>query len=151
VNLRLTFGDGGAFDFSQFFEAVKERTRQVLDSVEESGGHVNPSALGAATLRNIHLDELPAYEEARQAPAHVPQDMTNLEPQPRPQRSLQVPGAQLVDVSIDAPPAAQDMSRSSSFVTPAEPPPGYEEAQRQSVVEHLDQSLRERNGHTAEE
>jgi hypothetical protein len=57
--VRLTFKDGGAYDFHSGFERVKERTVQAVEVAAESG------RLGAAAgLDAVHLDELPAYEHA---------------------------------------------------------------------------------------
>jgi hypothetical protein len=58
--VRMTFKDGGAYDFHSTFERVKERTVQAVEMASESG------QLGAASgvLDAVHLDELPAYEHA---------------------------------------------------------------------------------------
>jgi WW domain-binding protein 2 len=58
--VRMTFKDGGAYDFHSTFERVKERTVQAVETAGESG------RLGAASagLDAVHLDELPAYEHA---------------------------------------------------------------------------------------
>lgn len=101
VEVKLTFQDGGAFDFSAKFEQVKERIQQV----REANGNIR----GA----DVHLEQLPAYEAARED-----DDPPILSPTNRPE---------LARRRSSTPPPPQ------AFTAPDEPPPGYEEAQAQAV------------------
>lgn len=131
----MTFKDGGAFDFHSTYERIKERLQQAVDVARESGhltgdgaetgGGQGAGALGAVDMNAVHLDELPAYEDAtstRQVPA------------PRHE-------APLIDLAEPAP-ATQTSPRQEQFSPPAEPPPGYEDVQSQSVSDELERRLR---------
>lgn len=63
IELKLTFKDGGAFEFHEKFTQTRERVQQ---AVEASG----QSSMGQ-NLASVHLEQLPAYEagpsEASQA------------------------------------------------------------------------------------
>jgi len=135
LELKMTFKDGGAFDFHSLYERIKERLQQAVDVARESGhlvgdgseggGGSGAGALGAVDMNAVHLDELPAYEDAAgsrpiQAPAHE---------------------APLVDLEESEP--TQSVSpRQERFEPPVEPPPGYEDVQSQSVSDELERQLR---------
>ncbi|PWW77273.1 hypothetical protein C7212DRAFT_343467 [Tuber magnatum] len=116
--LKLVFKDGGAFDFSTVFERLKER---VLNARE--------TGVGAEA---VHLDELPTYEDARSgqpsssatAAAGAPPPFTGVTP---------AMASELPEITI----AQTDANPS----TPSGPPPGYEEAQRESVAEELERQI----------
>ena len=115
--LKLAFKDGGAYDFHTGYEHVKERLRQRVEVAREAGtvtGDGSESgrgrgggALAAVDLAAVHLDQLPAYEEA---------------------------GAQGETQTATE-------SRSEGFEPPVEPPPGYEEVQRETVEDELERRL----------
>lgn len=96
----MTFQDGGVFDFSAAFERVKERIQQVREANGNTGG------------ADVHLEQLPAYEAARED-----DDLPILSPTARPELARRR--------STTPPP--------QMFTAPDEPPPGYEEAQAQAV------------------
>jgi hypothetical protein len=73
----------------------------------------------------VHLDDLPAYEETG-ASVSIPQ------PQAQP-----LPSAQ---VSRQAP-ASPESHAPEVFTPPAEPPPGYEQVQRETVEDELERRL----------
>ncbi|KAL4788127.1 hypothetical protein BJX76DRAFT_316441 [Aspergillus varians] len=56
VHLKVTFKEGGAFDFHTQFERIKERLQQAVEISRENGR-------GAADINmsGVHLEELPAY------------------------------------------------------------------------------------------
>lgn len=128
VELRLTFKDGGTFDFHTLFEQIKDRLHQAYTVAQETS---NSDAVGNIDLANVHLEQLPAYE----APRQVPEDdgPTILSPVPlRPGRESELEGvtSPLTSSANPEPPIAPD-----------EPPPGYEEVQAQAVRLDLDQRL----------
>ncbi|KAE9972076.1 hypothetical protein EG328_005249 [Venturia inaequalis] len=135
LELKMTFKDGGAFDFHSTFERIKERLQQAVEVARESGhltgdgtetgGGQGAGPLGAVDMNAVHLDELPAYEDA-----------TSTRPVPVARQE-----ATLIDLAAPesttrtTPPEAQ-------FSPPAEPPPGYEDVQSQSISDELERRLR---------
>ncbi|KAJ5595333.1 uncharacterized protein N7459_001541 [Penicillium hispanicum] len=112
AQIKVTFKEGGAFDFHTNFERIRERLEQ---AVENTGEGVR--GLRAVDLAAVHLEELPAYEgpgNTEQAPASP----NTLAAPPNNQRA-----------SVVGP-------------EPMEPPPGYEEVQQQSVAHELEEQLR---------
>ena len=113
VEIRLTFREGGAFDFHSTFEQIKDRLHHAYSIARESGqgGEAN------LNLANIHLEQLPAYEAAREVESEREEPVI-LSPIPvRPgERGARVP-------------AAVGASEAPRVPAPSDPPPGYEEAQ----------------------
>ncbi|KAL5048972.1 hypothetical protein BDW71DRAFT_12171 [Aspergillus fruticulosus] len=56
VHLKVTFKEGGAFDFHSQFERIKERLQQAVEISRESG-----RGAGDVNMAGVHLEELPAY------------------------------------------------------------------------------------------
>ncbi|KAJ5972237.1 uncharacterized protein N7479_002155 [Penicillium vulpinum] len=57
IQLKVTFKEGGAFDFHTNFERIKERLEQAVENTSEvTRGQQN------VDLSAVHLEELPAYE-----------------------------------------------------------------------------------------
>ncbi|BCS24513.1 uncharacterized protein APUU_40957A [Aspergillus puulaauensis] len=56
VHLKITFKEGGAFDFHGQFETIKERLQQAVEISHESGRGVSN-----VNMSGVHLEELPAY------------------------------------------------------------------------------------------
>ncbi|CZR57033.1 uncharacterized protein PAC_06922 [Phialocephala subalpina] len=131
VELKFTFREGGAFDYSNIFEQIKERLHQAYSVARESG----QQGAGNVDLANVHLEQLPAYEPAREV-APEDDEPTILSPIPtRPGRDSGVGG---VRSSTE-----RNSPKPETFSAPDEPPPGYEEAQAQAVGVDLDRRLRE--------
>jgi hypothetical protein len=133
LDMVMEFKEGGAFDFASIFERLKERLRQAIDVARESGADTEDGGRGI-NMNNVHLDELPAYEESRQH-ARVEDPLPSAPVERR--------------ESVAAPQPTSPVHRSSPMVSPqatnfppSEPPPGYEEAQRDSVVEELERQAR---------
>lgn len=57
AQLKVTFKEGGAFDFHTNFERIKERLRDAVDNSQD--GSRGARGVNMAT---VHLDDLPAYE-----------------------------------------------------------------------------------------
>jgi len=115
LELKLTFKDGGAFDFHTKFETLRERMRQAIEVARAS--ETIPSQNQQVDLDTVHLDELPAYEEG---------NFQAVPPAPAPVVEAPVVGAASVQ----------------SSAMPAEPPPGYEETQRDRVAESFERGMR---------
>ncbi|KAK2846349.1 hypothetical protein FQN49_005815 [Arthroderma sp. PD_2] len=145
IQLKLTFKDGGAFDFHSNYEQIKERLQQAVERARESGlmsgdgAQVRTGrdggAFGVVDFANVHLEELPAYEG--------------------PTGNMSVGGSAVPPPStqpLNRPPAHGESegrpggSRSDRplFEPPTEPPPGYEEVQQQSVADEFENQLRQR-------
>jgi WW domain-binding protein 2 len=145
LELKITFKDGGAFDFSNIFERMKERVAQAVEVARESGREQRD----VADLQ-LHLDELPAYQAepprgsasgiAGNTITGVPQQQTGIparQPTPPPNNET-IHGQPPL-----GPPPGLVNPQPDNFVPPAEPPPGYEEVQRGSVADELERRLRE--------
>jgi len=134
VALRLTFREGGAFDFHMTFEQIKERLYQAVSVARESSG------TSGVNLANVHLEQLPAYEPAEDVQVEGNRvEEEEDEPvilSPRPVRPGHGDGTVTGEVRAEEPPNV------SASIAPDEPPPGYEEAQAQAVGEDLEQRLR---------
>ncbi|KFZ16003.1 hypothetical protein V502_05286, partial [Pseudogymnoascus sp. VKM F-4520 (FW-2644)] len=126
IDLRMTFREGGAFDYHNVFELIKERLHQAVQTARDSGRNVGGAAgMNPDVLQGLHLEQLPAYEPA--AAAAAPGSGAPAGAREAPQ----------VDGRARAEPE-------SAAAPPDEPPPGYEEAQAQAVGIDLDQRLRRR-------
>lgn len=137
LELKITFKEGGAFDFSAKYEQVKERLQQAVDVARESG-HVTGDgsetgdgrgggALSQVNMDSVHLDELPAYEA--------------------PGRGHTLETGQPVTTTTrsqggEAAPSGVGQPASQTFTPPVEPPPGYEEVQMDSIADELERRLR---------
>lgn len=114
VEIRLTFREGGTFDFHTVFTQIKEQLAHAYANAREQG-QVN--------MADINLDQLPAYEAEGMA---VPV-------QDGPRNTTRV-------VEDDASAGRSDQNLESQ---PDEAPPGYEEAQLQATSDSLENSMRE--------
>ncbi|KAI9714369.1 MAG: hypothetical protein M1820_000330 [Bogoriella megaspora] len=147
VELKITFKDGGAFDFHTSYERVKERLQQAVSIARENGYSMGDGterssgrggdALAGVNMDTVHLDQLPRYEESNSVPA-------------APDSASSGPIQQQRDsaVAVSSPRRRKSSPPSSSpsqqpFTPPSEPPPGYEEVQRDSIATELERQLRE--------
>lgn len=120
VEIRLTFREGGAFDFHTVFEQVKERLNHAY-SVARDSGHSGSNV----DLGNVHLEQLPAYEPAREVEGEEDGPVIL---SPTPIRPSGADGSASSARNTDS----SSNSGTSGGVAPDEPPPGYEEAQAQA-------------------
>ncbi|KAL8867024.1 MAG: hypothetical protein Q9174_005929, partial [Haloplaca sp. 1 TL-2023] len=136
VKISMTFKDGGAFDFANTYERIKETVSQAMEMARESGdGRVNPE--------DVNLEQLPAYEEvgstfvAAQPAAGLRQPVPVAPPPP----SQMVAAPQRAGEEGGARPQGQSVEE-RQYPPPDGPPPGYEEVQQESVAESLERNLR---------
>jgi len=130
IELKITFKDGGAFDFHSRFERIKERLQQAVDVARESGaissdgvemgGASGGGALAGVNLDSVHLDELPAYEASARSP--LLGQAGHLNGRPRYTEN---------DTAASGPP-------------PPSEPPRYEDVQRDSVANEAERRLLQR-------
>ena len=134
--LKLTFKEGGAFDFSTTFERIKETLAQAMDMARESGRLVD----GA----DVDLEQLPAYEELGGG-ARPPVPIQR--PTPVAPNGVHSPAPAAISGVVGLGAA----SSSGVAPTPDEPPPGYEEVVeggKGNETEHrVEKSQGKRYGH----
>ncbi|KAI9757797.1 MAG: hypothetical protein M1815_006100 [Lichina confinis] len=147
VELKMTFKEGGAFDFHSNFERIKERLRQAIQVARdrgqlsgdgsETGNGRGGGALSGLNMSAIDLEQLPAYEEARDSatPALLVSPVTASAPEDSLRPSVTANEASGLS---DGPPTSSEIA-----VPPTEPPPEYEEVQRTSVADELERRLRQ--------
>ncbi|KAI9744777.1 MAG: hypothetical protein M1818_001702 [Claussenomyces sp. TS43310] len=141
VELKMIFREGGAYDYHTVFEQIKERLYNAMSLAREEGRATGSSrGLGGVDYANVDLEQLPAYEPAREV------DDTGYVDE----RGLVSPALSSTSQPMTSDTGAEGLRNSGlpesagqSFVPPSEPPPGYEEAQSQAVGIDLDQRLRE--------
>jgi len=143
LDLVMEFKEGGAFDFASIFERLKERLRQAVEVARESGGDVEDGSrgVGGVNMNNVHLEDLPAYEESRQH-ARVPDPL----PSPPMDGSAAGVGGPVVAAPVPSSPQASSplsspRTQQERFEPPSDPPPGYEETQRGSIVDELERQM----------
>ncbi|KAI9741217.1 MAG: hypothetical protein M1834_002933 [Cirrosporium novae-zelandiae] len=144
VELKFVFKDGGAYDFHNDFERLKERTQQAVEVARESGqitgdgsetGAGRGGAYSALNFGNIDLEELPAYEARDSHPAETGPSL-GAPPDSVISGTNSTPQAPINEVSSPTQP------RDTSPNHPSGPPPGYEEVQSSSIADELERRLR---------
>ncbi|GKZ29482.1 hypothetical protein AbraIFM66950_005042 [Aspergillus brasiliensis] len=115
VQLKVTFKEGGAFDFHNNFERIKERLQQAVENTQASSRGARNVDMSA-----IHLDELPAYTGP----------------------SGDTSGAVHSTAQQPVSPQTHHTGPEAAGSEPMEPPPDYEEVQQQSVADALEERLR---------
>ncbi|KAF2842077.1 hypothetical protein M501DRAFT_998313 [Patellaria atrata CBS 101060] len=145
LELKMTFKDGGAFDFHTAFERIKERLQQAVEIARESGyatgdgsesgGARGGGALSGVNLDAVTLDDLPAYEASGASPQVHPSSPLG---SPTDGTAFGAPSTSLPVAGGSVPHSPQ----LNNFSPPAEPPPGYEEVQRGSIADELERRLR---------
>ncbi|KAI1977407.1 hypothetical protein LOZ53_002450 [Ophidiomyces ophidiicola] len=132
VQLKMTFKDGGAFDFHSAFERIKERLQQVVEQARESGmvsgrGPQHTGAYEGVNFTNVHLEDLPAYEG--------PNSISTISP---PTFSETLSSNNGVQTQSNL----RQGAVGGAFEPPTDPPPGYEETQRQGIATDLEDRIR---------
>jgi len=120
VDFKLTFKDGGAFDFHTHFERIKERLQQAVEvsRIHGDGAGGSAGAMNGVDVSNINVEDLPVYSEQSDGPLLSPV-------------AASIPQQLPVQSPVDTTPGARPQPRptDNAFSPPDEPPPGYEEAQ----------------------
>ena len=128
VELKFTFKDGGAPEFSSNFERIKERLQQAVEVARESNLASRDQGQGGLNLVNmdsVHLDQLPSYESS---------GMDRMAPDPT-ERSLPTEATDVTPPGTTATPPTEPQASSDA---PPSAPPGYEETQQRSLEEALE-------------
>ncbi|CAG8194162.1 unnamed protein product [Penicillium olsonii] len=80
VQMKVTFKEGGAFDFHTNFERIKERMQQAVENTNEGSRGQQTVDLSA-----VHLEDLPAYDAPPQANQEIrPEETREAPPDSRP-------------------------------------------------------------------
>jgi WW domain-binding protein 2 len=127
IEVKLTFKEGGAPDFHSNFERIKERLQQVVSDARESNltGSSQGNVFSDANLDNVHLDELPSYQDSghdRVAPVGTQTEAVS-------------------PVIVSPTPIRPSRPAQTTPQPPNDAPPGYEETQQQSVQAELERRL----------
>lgn len=129
----MEFKEGGAFDFHNTFERLKERLRQTIDVARESGIDETVAA------GNVNMEDLPRYEDTRQH-ARVPEARQSPPNEAGAGAGTGGPVAAVVP-EADSAQRSSPLQSPRPFQPPSEPPPGYEEVQRSSIADELERRL----------
>jgi hypothetical protein len=101
IQLKVTFKEGGAFDFHTNFERIKERLEQAVENTSEgTRGQQN------VDLSAVHLEELPAYE----APPNTSQ---NARPSETPEESQSNRVSDTGTEPVEPPPCYEEVQSQS--------------------------------------
>lgn len=140
LKIKMTFRDGGAFDFASIYERIKENVSQASELAQESGRPVD--------LSTIDIDQLPAYEEVAgsspilAAPSVPISTLDIQQPIPISTRAPVGPSRIGGDIHPWSNPQPTRRPNNAQAPPPNGPPPGYDEVQRNSVAESLEASIR---------
>lgn len=134
VQLKMSFKEGGAFDFHSNFERVKERLQQAVET-SQTATNSQAARRGPIDYSAVHLEELPAYDSPGHAPAGPDHPSQTAVP-------LSGPVGRFEEHDEPPPPPVDNIASEDRFEPPTEPPPGYEEVQQQSVAHELESRLR---------
>jgi len=156
IELKFTFKEGGAPEFQGKFEAIKERLQQVVDVAREQNGVQTSRGNAGANvdMTNVHLEQLPRYEDSgtdRMAPSEAERGAGERVEQRRPTSAMadEVRAMAAATATQRREEAVQRRSREEEVdrgranggvegAVPVDAPPGYEEAQMESVQAELE-------------
>lgn len=127
VEVKMTFKEGGAFDFHTAYERVRERLQQAVEvsRIDGDGSGSGRSAMNGVEVGNVDLEELPVYQRRGSGPLMSPVAVEQAAATRQPQRDSGAGGE-------DA------RNRPKPTDTPSEPPPGYEEAQMAGLQDEME-------------
>lgn len=147
VELKVTFKDGGAPQFQGMFETVKERLQQVVDVARER--NAGQAGAGAGVdMSNVHLDQLPSYQEHGQDrvardEGEGDDDQNERVEVPRSATAEEVRAMAAAAATRREAESRRRRSREEEEAVgmPDDAPPGYEETQQKSVEDELSRRL----------
>lgn len=122
VEVKLTFREGGAFQFHSIFEQIKERLNQIYSISRDNFQH-------DVNFSNVDLEPLPVYRPSRED--EIPHGLSS------PNTTLE---------NEDSIPRISASENNILRPIPNEAPPGYEEMQAQAVWMEVEQGLRREAG-----
>lgn len=132
IEIKLTFKDGGAYDFHTKFERMKERFHQAMEAARENDATGGRSGQ-IVNMDAVHLDELPTYQDSGR---------DELAPQPPPPEPLPRPQIQQEDPAPSFEEVVEGRARTQTHsAPPSDAPPGYEETQQQSIQQEFEARL----------
>ena len=152
----MTFKDGGAYDFQSRYETVRERLQQAVEVARASGTIQGDgadtgrgsggSALDMVNMNNVHLEELPRYEESaatRQVPVPAMVDAQQQGTAPTESATNLVPANDdgPVHETNDRPLRRRASDVEAPYQSPSDPPPSYENVQREVIEDEFSRRL----------
>ncbi|KAG8627895.1 hypothetical protein KVT40_003768 [Elsinoe batatas] len=150
LEVKVTFKDGGAYDFQTRYERVRERVVQAVEMARERGqglgtesGVEQGRGRGPGVMEGVEvvLEDLPRYEEARQVPgAHVQVPAARVQPAGELAQAAQANGT----ASGGNTTGVQSRDEQQIFTPPDEPPPGYDQVQREAIEDEFSRRLAQR-------
>jgi len=119
VEIKLTFKEGGAFDFHTHYERVRERLQQAVEvsRIDGDGAGASRAAMNNVDVTNVNLEELPAYQEQSDGPLLSPVMAPPVMPRAAPVQQSSVQRDSGVAVEDDRP---QPKPTDNAFSPPAE-------------------------------
>ena len=136
VEVKMTFKEGGAFDFHTHYERIRERLQQAVEVARVDGDAAGGSrtAMNGIDMANVNLDDLPAYQEQSDGPLLPPTATAMGLAGPHGHPGLRQRNAGADDDRY----RAQPKSSEQNFNPPSEPPPGYDETQLAGLQDGTD-------------
>ncbi|GAM83899.1 hypothetical protein ANO11243_018890 [Dothideomycetidae sp. 11243] len=161
VEIKFTFRDGGAYDFQSRYERVRERLAQALEVARARGqdvggrhdGAQHGSGRGPGVMEAVEvvMEDLPRYEDAgntRRVEGDGSQVPTRQGSITQAVQEQGTDSAHNTGEAVGSPESPQP----GIFTPPDEPPPGYEQVQREVIEDEFSRRLtatnlrRERRG-----
>ena len=140
MEIKLTFKDGGAFDFHTKFEQVKEKLQQAVDVArvrgDGSASAGSRAAMSGVDTTNVNLEDLPAYREESDGPLIAPVMGAGSGAAAAARSNAPASTSSTADMQSRA--SQQQQQGNETFSPPDEPPPGYEEAQMAGLQDEVD-------------
>ncbi|CAK4034786.1 hypothetical protein BTJ68_02953 [Lecanosticta acicola] len=134
VELKLTFNSGGASDFGTYYERVKEKAAQWLETARMNGDGSGSSRAAAENMA-VNMEDLPAYSEESDGPLLPPTAVAAAAAQQSSSPVLQQTRDSGIGMEDSRP---QPRPTDNAFSPPSEPPPGYEESQLAGLEEEVE-------------
>ncbi|PSK36611.1 hypothetical protein B9Z65_1794 [Elsinoe australis] len=156
LEVKVTFKEGGAYEFQTKYERVRERVVQAVEMARDRGQGIGSGegleegrGRGPGVMEGVEvvMEDLPRYEEAQSqtrpvgvgagmatAAAGVP---TAVQPPPEEARTNGVTSS--AAQTTGAPSRDEQL-----FTPPDEPPPGYDQVQREAIEDSFSRGLTQR-------
>lgn len=131
LEVKVTFRDGGAYDFQSLYERVRERMVHAVELARERGQRVSVEGVEEGRGRGsgmmgveVVMEDLPRYEEGG---THGAAPETRREEETATQETERRASVQRQQQEV--------------FTPPDEPPPGYEQVQREVIEDEFSRRL----------
>ncbi|PNS21173.1 hypothetical protein CAC42_3511 [Sphaceloma murrayae] len=152
LEAKVTFKDGGAYDFQTRYERVRERVVHAVELARERGQGFNGEGVeegrgrGPGVMEGVDvvLEDLPRYEEA-QAQGAAQTAVPAMASPHLAQGVASPPAEEHTDGTAGSVATTGAPSRDEQIFTPPdEPPPGYDQVQREAIEDEFSRRLNQR-------